>query len=137
MTEAAGSGYDPHRGPRDRMLRVGDAEREAVGEILRRHHVAGRLDASEFEERLERSLTAKTYGELDRLIEDLPSEGRPRGRLASRRRRHRAYPVPLPFLLVPAALVAAIALGHGHLAWLVFPLLFFFVVRPLLWRSWH
>jgi hypothetical protein len=31
-------------------------------------------------------------------------------------------------------LIAAIALSHGHLWWLVIPL-FFFVGRPLLWPS--
>jgi hypothetical protein len=39
------------------------------------------------------------------------------------------------FLLLPAVLIAAIAVG-GHVGWLAFPLFFFFVVRPLLWRSW-
>ena len=42
--------YDRRRGPRDRRLRVGDTEREAVAEILRQAHVAGRLDSTEFEE---------------------------------------------------------------------------------------
>ena len=38
--------YD-RRGPRDRSLRVGDREREAVAAILRRHHVEGREPAVE------------------------------------------------------------------------------------------
>ena len=49
--------YDRH-GPRDRRLRVGDAEREAVADILRAQYVAGRLDSGEFEGRLERCLAA-------------------------------------------------------------------------------
>src|SRR3954468_10027959 len=72
--------YDPGDGPGDRSLRVGDAERDAVGEILRQRHLEGRLDAEEFQARLEASLAAKTYAELDALIADLPtaaSERRP------------------------------------------------------------
>jgi hypothetical protein len=130
------NGYDPRRGPRDRALRVGDREREAVAEILRQHHVEGRLDADEFQERLERCLAAKTYRDLDRLIDDLPSHETEQGRL----RRARPFPfwrvLPLPLALIPLAVVAAIVLSGGHLVWLAVPLLFFFVLRPLLWRSW-
>jgi Domain of unknown function (DUF1707) len=109
------------RSPRDRRLRVGDAEREAAGEILRRQHVDGRIDRDEFQERLERSLSAKTYADLDALLADLPVQARER-RPASWR------PWP-PFVFVPL-LVAVIVASHGHLAWLVVPFLFFFVVRP-------
>jgi hypothetical protein len=127
--------YDRRRGPRDRSLRVGDREREAVAAILRRQHVEGRLDAVEFQERLDRCLAAKTYGELDRLIADLPGqeEGQGRGEWASAWPR---WPIaPLPLALIPlAALIAAIVLSGGHLFWLAFPL-FFLLVRPLLWRS--
>jgi hypothetical protein len=126
--------YDRRRGPRDRSLRVGDREREAVAAILRRQHVEGRLDAVEFQERLDRCLAAKTYGDLDRLIADFPGqeEGQGRGGRASAWPR---WPVAsLPLALIPLALVAAIVLSGGHAFWLVFPL-FFFVVRPLLWRS--
>ena len=43
---------------------------------------------------------------------------------------------PWPFLLLPLAAVAAIALSGGHLFWLAFPVFFLFVVRPLIWRRW-
>src|SRR5262249_60782807 len=66
-------GYDRRRGPRDRGLRVGDKEREAVSEILRERHLEGRLDNDEFQSRLERCLAAKTYAELDQLIADFPA----------------------------------------------------------------
>ena len=123
--------YDPADGPRDRSLRVGDKERDAVGEILRRRHLEGRLDTDELQTRLERSLAAKTYAELDELIADFPREAAERRRAEQPRWR----PWPLAFLFVPIALTAAIVLG-GHLAWLAVPLLFFFVVRPLVWRAW-
>src|SRR5262245_9612778 len=76
--------YDRHIGPRDRTPRVGDQEREAVSEILRREHVNGRIDAAEFQERLDRCLTARTYGDLDTLVADLPGDDPPRRRHTSR-----------------------------------------------------
>jgi hypothetical protein len=131
MPEANDDRYDRRRGPRDRHLRVGDREREAVAEILRQQHVEGRLDSDEFQERLERCLAAKTYAELDELIADFPGveaeHGRVRGPLGR---------PSWPFAVLPLALlIAAIVLSGGHLVWLAFPLFFFFVVRPLLWRS--
>jgi hypothetical protein len=118
-------------GPRDRSLRVGDKERDAVGEILRQRHVEGRLDADEFQARLERCLTAKTYAELDELIADFPREEEER-RVGQPRRR-----TPWPFVpFLPLALVAAIVIG-AHGVWPVFPvfLFFLFVVRPLRWHG--
>jgi DUF1707 SHOCT-like domain len=124
--------YYPGDGPRDRSLRVGDKEREAVGEILRQGHLEGRLDTDEFQARLERCLAAKTYAELDELIADIPREEAERRRAAQS---WRWRPWPLAFLFLPLALIAAIADG-GHFVWLAVPLFFFFVVRPLVWRAW-
>jgi len=124
--------YDPGDSPRDRSLRVGDKERDAVGEILRQRHLEGRLDADEFQARLERCLTAKTYAELDELIADFPREEEERRVGQPWRRR------PWPFVpVLPLALVAAIVFG-AHGAWPVFPLFLFFclfVVRPLRWHG--
>ena len=47
-------GYSRRSGPRDRQLRVGDAERDAVADVLRREHLAGRIDSDEFDERVAR-----------------------------------------------------------------------------------
>jgi Domain of unknown function (DUF1707) len=124
--------YDRRNGPRDRRLRVGDSEREAVSEILRQRHVEGRLDGDEFQERLERCLSAKTYAELDELVADFPGvEAEERWTDSARAWRR------WPFALLPLALIAAIAVSGGHLIWLAFPLFFLFVVRPLLWRPWR
>ena len=131
MSASSDNRYDRGDGPRDRSLRVGDKERDAVAEVLRQHHLEGRLDTEELQARLERCLTAKTYAELDALIADFPRE-EVRPRRAGQPWRWRA-PLVLPFL--PVAVIAAIVVG-GHFVWLVFPLFFFFVVRPLLWRAW-
>lgn len=126
MSASNDSRYSTGTGPRDRSLRVGDKEREAVGEILRDRHVEGRLDTDELQARLERCLAAKTYAQLDELIADFPRDA------AERRRDWTRRPLPLPFLVLPLGLIAAIAVS-GHLAWLAVPLIFFFVVRPLAW----
>ena len=58
---------------RHSLLRASDADREAVTERLRAAAVEGRLEAWELEERVGRALSARTYGELDRLLRDLPA----------------------------------------------------------------
>ena len=130
MSESNDYRYDRRSGPRDRGLRVGDKERDAVAEILRQRHLEGRLDSDEFQTRLERCLAAKTYAELDGLIADFPGE-EPERPAWSRRR-----PRPWPVGLIPLAVIAAIIVSGGHLVWLVVPLLFVFVVRPFAWRAW-
>ena len=56
-------------------LRASDADREQVAELLRHAHTEGRLDLDEFQERVERALSAKTYGELAAITGDLPGPG--------------------------------------------------------------
>jgi hypothetical protein len=41
--------------------------------LLREHHAAGRLTAEEFADRMDKALDAKTLGELDELLADLPA----------------------------------------------------------------
>jgi Domain of unknown function (DUF1707) len=53
-------------------LRVGDAEREAVAAELREHYAQGRLTIDDFQRRLDASFAARTRGDLDQLISDLP-----------------------------------------------------------------
>jgi hypothetical protein len=124
--------YNLGDGPRDRSLRVGDKEREAVSEILRQRHLEGRLDTDELQARVECCMAAKTYADLDKLIADFPRD-RTESRWDRRPWTWRLWPVP--FVVLPLALTAAIIAG-GHVAWLAVPLFFFFVVRPLVWRPW-
>jgi len=58
--------------PGDPRIRVSDADRDRAASLLREHHAEGRLTAEEFHERLDRALAAKTRGELDELLADLP-----------------------------------------------------------------
>jgi len=68
---------------RDAALRASDADRDAVAERLRAAAVEGRLDADELEQRVHVALRARTYGQLQQLLDDLPDaprswRGRPR-----------------------------------------------------------
>ena len=58
--------------PGDPRIRASDADRDRTAALLREHHAAGRLTAEEFHERMDAALTAKTLGELDELLADLP-----------------------------------------------------------------
>lgn len=58
-------------------MRASDAERDRVMSQLSRHFQDGRLDTSEFNERLEAASAARTRGDLSALLTDLPTEGEP------------------------------------------------------------
>jgi len=64
---------EPAQGPVPASeLRVSDAEREVTLAALREHTAIGRLTMEEFDERADRVLAAKTYGELALVTRDLP-----------------------------------------------------------------
>ena len=75
-------------------LRASDADREQVAERLRRAAGEGRILAEELEERLEAVFSARTYGELDVVVADLP------GTTVRRRERPRTPALPRPALIV-------------------------------------
>jgi hypothetical protein len=58
--------------PGDPRLRASDADRERTVQLLREHHAEGRLDIEEFHERLNAAYAAKTMGDLDEILADLP-----------------------------------------------------------------
>ena len=58
--------------PGDPRMRASDSDRERTASLLREHHAAGRLDAAEFNDRLDKAFEAKTMGDLDALLADLP-----------------------------------------------------------------
>jgi DUF1707 SHOCT-like domain len=67
----------------DYDLRIGDAERDAAMAQLRDHFVAGRLTLDELTERIDLALAAKTRGQIDGLMADLPRPPRASGRVLS------------------------------------------------------
>jgi hypothetical protein len=105
-------------------LRASDADREQVAERLRNATAEGRLLAHELEERLGAVFSARTYGELDAVVADLP-----RREVSERRSRTRPLlmlrslpPVALIFIVpVALAIVAAVVMITAMLfaIWLV------------------
>lgn len=53
-------------------MRASDADRDAVVQHLHTAFLEGRLDKEEFDSRVGNALSAKTYGQLDLLLSDLP-----------------------------------------------------------------
>ena len=101
-------------------MRAGDADREAVAERLRGHHTDGRLDTDEFAQRVDRCYQAKTVGELDRLLADLP-------RASAAARHHTRRPeLSLAAAIIPVivALAAISTVTDRPLIWLAFPIAF-------------
>ena len=64
----------PRGGPNDpAQLRISDAERHQVAEILRQAAGEGRLDLDELDQRLEATYAARTYADLVPITLDLPT----------------------------------------------------------------
>jgi hypothetical protein len=53
-------------------LRISDAERAEVADLLAKHYGDGRLDEAEFNQRLDQAMRARTYKDLGGLFADLP-----------------------------------------------------------------
>jgi hypothetical protein len=83
-------------------LRASDADRERVGERLRQAAAEGRLLTEELEQRLEASFSARTYGQLNAVVADLP--GRRLTGPAEARRLAWVRPAVATAIAVPVAL---------------------------------
>jgi Domain of unknown function (DUF1707) len=59
----------------DDHIRTSDADRARAAAMLRDHFAAGRLNAAELDERVATALNAPTFGELHRVLADLPEAG--------------------------------------------------------------
>ncbi|MGH2915687.1 MAG: DUF1707 SHOCT-like domain-containing protein [Solirubrobacteraceae bacterium] len=93
-------------------LRASDADRDQIVERLRGAATEGRIAAEELEQRVLAALKARTYGELEATVSDLPGErGRNDGRDDRRRPARRRSAVGWAFAAVranPLLLVFAI-----------------------------
>jgi hypothetical protein len=85
-----------------RLLRASDADRDREIEELTRHAELGRLDSLELVERIDQTMSAKTLGELEDLVADLPLLPPPPPR-----------PAPGP---VPRSRLALLTVSNGVLA---------------------
>lgn len=57
------------------VIRASDADRDRIADILREAMAEGRLTAEEHGERVDAVYRAKTVGELEPLVRDLPAPG--------------------------------------------------------------
>jgi Flp pilus assembly protein TadB len=106
---------------RTSTLRASDADRDAIAARLHEAAVEGRLDADELEERLHLALRARTYGDLRRLVADLPAKParRERGSGVAPLAFAIAVRVAVVLAVVAVALVVIVATAMWWLAWLV------------------
>jgi len=80
--EAVPYGEQPSGGADPTRLRISDAERHQVAEILREAAGEGRLDLDELDQRLEATYAARTYADLVPITLDLPAHPHQRPRRA-------------------------------------------------------
>lgn len=104
---------------RDRGLRAGDTDRDAALERLGDAFADGRLDFEEFHRRHDLALVARTLGDLDRLVRDLPrsssaATGDELRLMAGLNRQRRVGHWDVPPRLVVAAAVADVRLDFRH-----------------------
>jgi Flp pilus assembly protein TadB len=111
-------------------MRASDADREHVTDRLRQASAEGRIHAHELEERLATALRAKTYGELDATVDDLPrTQVRTRPKALTLARAHPfaaaalVTVVTLAVVVVAVVVIAWLAMLWG--VWLLIGLFFF------------
>jgi hypothetical protein len=104
----------------DDSIRVSDADRDRVNAQLRDHFAAGRITPGELDERLSAALNAKTFGDLRRIMADLPGpvpalrDTAPPPLRATPTRAIRRHP-PFPPLILLALLAALLIPPIGWL----------------------
>src|ERR1700733_9182028 len=116
----------------DQHIRVSDAERNGVAELLGQHYADGRLDQAEFDERVGRTMAAKTRGDLTGLFDDLPDTdsgtgtgpGAPAGSAVPYRTRRRGGALRALLIAVLVLICVSIA-GHAVAS--------LFFIGPLAW----
>jgi hypothetical protein len=103
-------------------LRISDAERADVADLLSKHYGDGRLDQAEFNQRLDQAMKAKTYADLDGILADLPrtdaeASEAPKATVRRRHEHRHLRAVVLAVLLVIATVIAAHALAGALTIW--------------------
>lgn len=117
------------------LLRASDADRDAVIDRLREAAGEGRLESDELEQRVDGALRARTYGELEEFLADLPADGRVPWRRAGSRTNSVARSallgsgllVAVTLALVLVALVVVLVLAAA--AWWIAIVLFWLLCR--------
>jgi hypothetical protein len=118
-------------------IRASDADREHVADRLRRAAGEGRLRTEELEQRLEAALGARTYGQLDAVVRDLPGRRLTVPSQALARRPRGALGVTLAMLATLAVLVTVLFIATGVFAgWLLWIAFGWFFMRGRRRRAW-
>ena len=105
MSGLPGPSHRRHETTTSGTLRASDHDREQTANRLRHAAAEGRLLAEEIEQRLEAVFSARTYGELDLIVSDLPPH-------SARDRRRRIELDPLrPAIALGSALVALVLIA--------------------------
>lgn len=112
-------------------MRVSDAERSEVAESLSKNYSDGRLDETEFNERLQRAMSAKTRGDLAGLLVDLPPDVLPPPPELVKRRRKGHFVLLLVAVFLFTGAVSSM-MWPWHFPWLLFGVSFF-----IFWRRSH
>jgi len=121
--------------PRQPVLRVGDAERQAVVARLQSALDEGRLDLHEFDERAGKAYAAKTQADLAPLTADLPAQpgntprppvrgGAAAGGAPAKRRFSGGEATWLRLAIILSGIWAITSVARGELTfyWPIFPL---------------
>jgi Domain of unknown function (DUF1707) len=131
----------------DESIRVSDADRDRVTAQLRDHFAAGRITTGELDERLSAALNAKTFGDLRRIMADLPGpvpallDAAPSLQVAPAWALRRRHPPLIPLALLAALLIP----GTGWLLAFVSVILVFWLMTLVVGafalgrsqRRWH
>jgi hypothetical protein len=115
MSERESSGKD---------IRIGNADRTRVVEQLREHTADGRLTLDEFSDRVSEVYAAKTVGDLELTMRELPTERRVRvdteKRVRMRRLREHVAPYVIT-VLICVAIWAMTGFGYFWPIWVIVP----------------
>lgn len=121
-------------------MRIGDAERSQVSEVLSKHYAAGRLDDEEFNQRMGQAMGAKTRSDLSGLLSDLPATEPTDKAPAHRHRFGLGRIVMVGLAIFVAASIASWVWAAPHVfrgAWILLAVAAFFVLRWERHRNWH
>jgi hypothetical protein len=143
----SGTGYRRYFRPAGAEVRASDVERTEVADRLSKHYSDGRLDQTEFNERLDRAMNAKTRADFHGLffdLPDLPDESAKSSKNGQQRfdpvkmqqrqdsrTRQRSTLSYLAFLgvIALAAIVVAHTVMHSVFLWLMIAVVAFFFLR--------
>jgi uncharacterized protein DUF1707 len=105
---------------RSTSIRASDADRDRVADRLHSAAVEGRLEPEELEERLHAALRARTYGDLRRLVADLPGDRTPqRRRSPAGTAVVVAFRLALVLIAVAAVVTVAIVMAAWWILWAI------------------